>query len=101
VSAIWLHIEVIRTFRNKGLEELWSKGRTSKIDAKLHKRILVRLDRLNAVRLIDDLNHPGFNFHALKGFNPRRYSIHINGPWCITFEFEGEDAFRVDLEQYH
>jgi proteic killer suppression protein len=25
----------------------------------------------------------------------------VNGPWCITFEFEDGDAFRVDLEQYH
>jgi len=25
----------------------------------------------------------------------------VNGPWRITFEWEGEDALRVDLEQYH
>jgi proteic killer suppression protein len=25
----------------------------------------------------------------------------VNGPWCITFEFEGGDGYRVDLEQYH
>jgi proteic killer suppression protein len=92
---------VIRTFRHKGLAELWSTGRTPKIDAKLQKRILVRMDRLDAVRVVDDLNQPGFDFHSLKGFNPKRYTIHINGPWCITFEFEGEDALRVDLEQYH
>jgi plasmid maintenance system killer protein len=24
----------------------------------------------------------------------------VNGPWCLTFEWEGEDAIRVDLEQY-
>ena len=28
-------------------------------------------------------------------------SIHVNGPWSITFEWEKGDAFRVDLEQYH
>jgi proteic killer suppression protein len=27
--------------------------------------------------------------------------VHVNGPWCITFEFEGGDAYRVDFEQYH
>jgi toxin HigB-1 len=27
----------------------------------------------------------GFDFHALRG-TPRRYSIHVNGPWGITFE---------------
>ncbi|MCS3764403.1 plasmid maintenance system killer protein [Bradyrhizobium centrosematis] len=25
----------------------------------------------------------------------------MNGPWCITFEFEDGDAYRVDFEQYH
>jgi proteic killer suppression protein len=25
----------------------------------------------------------------------------VNGPWCITFEFKGGDAFNVDFEQYH
>jgi hypothetical protein len=28
---------------------------------------------------------PGFDFHALRG-TPRRCSIHVNGPWGITFE---------------
>lgn len=47
------------------------------------------------------MNLPGFDFHALKGFEPVRYSVHVNGPWCITFEFHYGDAFRIDLEQYH
>lgn len=47
------------------------------------------------------MNLPGFDFHPLKGFKPTRYSVHVNGPWCITFEFDHGDAFRVDFEQYH
>ena len=47
------------------------------------------------------MNLPGFDFHALKGFVPVRYTVHVNGPWCITFEFEKGDAWRVDFEQYH
>jgi len=92
---------VIGTFRSKPLAELWAKGRTRKIDAKLHRRILVRLDRLNAATAPEQMNLPGFDFHALKGFVPTRYTVHVNGPWCITFEWLGTDAYRVDLEQYH
>src|SRR5712672_820366 len=47
------------------------------------------------------MNVPGFDFHSLQGFNPKRYSVHVNGPWCITFEFEDGEACRVDFEQYH
>jgi proteic killer suppression protein len=25
----------------------------------------------------------------------------VDGSWCLTFEFEGNDAWRVDIEQYH
>lgn len=48
----------------------------------------------------EEMNIPGFDFHALHGFNPKHYSVHINGPWCITFEFEDGDACRVDFEQH-
>lgn len=47
-----------------------------------------------------DMHIPGFDFHGLQG-KPKRYSVHVNGPWCITFEWVGNDARRVDLVQYH
>ena len=31
----------------------------------------------------------------------RAYTVHVNGPWCITFEFDAGDALRVDFAQYH
>ena len=49
----------------------------------------------------EQMNLPGFDFHPLKGFVPTRYTVHVNGPWCITFEFDSGDALRVDFEQYH
>ena len=92
---------MIKSFRNKALAELWSTGRTSKANASLQKRLLIRLDRLDAAKSPSELNLPGFDFHPLKGFDPVRYMIHVNGPWCITFEFQAGDVFRLDLEQYH
>jgi proteic killer suppression protein len=92
---------VIRTFKSKALAELWAKGKSSKIDAKMQKRIFARLDRLEVSVRAEEMNVPGFDFHSLQGFNPKRYSVHVNGPWCITFEFEDSDACRVDFEQYH
>jgi toxin HigB-1 len=92
---------VITSFKNKALAELWSKGRTAKIDKRMHDRILLRLDRLDACSNASEMNLPGFDFHALNGFAPTRYTVHVNGPWCLTFEFLETDAVRVDLEQYH
>lgn len=92
---------MIRSFRNKALADLWSSGRTAKIDQKMHKRILFRLDRLDAAVKPEEMNLPGFDFQALKGIVPTRFTVHVNGPWCLTFEFDGGDAYRVDFEQYH
>lgn len=92
---------MIRSFRSKSLADLWEKGRTARIDARLHQRILRRLDRLDVAASPEEMNLPGFDFHPLRGFKPTRFSVHVNGPWCITFEFADGDAFRVDFEQYH
>lgn len=92
---------MIKSFKSKALADLFQTGKTAKIDAKVHKRIRVRLDRLDVAESPEDMNLPGFDFHALRGFSPTRYTVHVNGPWCITFEFDGKDAARVDFEQYH
>ncbi len=92
---------MIKSFRSRGLAELWERGRTGKIDAKMHGRIVRRLDRLDVVARPNEMNIPGFDFHPSRGFQPIRYSVHVNGPWCITFEFADGDACRVDFEQYH
>ena len=91
---------MIKTFANKQLKALWETGK-SRIDARMHARILRRLDALDAAQVPDDLNLPGFNFHALQGHKPARYTVHVNGPWCVTFEFENGDANVLDFEQYH
>ncbi len=92
---------MIASFRHKVLRDLWQTGPSGKIDARLHKRILERLDALDAAQRPEDMDVPGYDFHALKGFRPKRYTVHVNGPVCITFEFEDGDALRVDLENYH
>lgn len=93
-------IYVIENFRHKGLKELWHTERTAKIDAKLIRRCLDVLDALESARSLNDLNLPGFSLHQLHG-RPVRHSIHVNGPWTITFEWDATSARRIDLEQYH
>jgi toxin HigB-1 len=91
---------MIKSFKHKGLAELFEKGSSHRVRQDLQSRSLRRLEALDQAESLTDLNVPGFNFHGLQGA-PKRYSIHINGPWSITFEWEEGDALRVDLEQYH
>ncbi len=91
---------MIKSFKHKGLAELFQRGGSRRVRHDLQSRSLRRLEALDQTESLTDLNVPGFNFHGLQGI-PKRYSIHVNGPWRITFEWEEGEVLRVDLEQYH
>jgi len=91
---------MIKSFKHKGLKTLFMAGHSSKVRQDLQKRILRRLDTMDSAGELEDLNIPGFNFHGLEG-KPKRYSIHINGPFCLTFEWEDDNIYRIDIENYH
>jgi proteic killer suppression protein len=91
---------VVRSFRHAGLRELFETGNSRRVRPDLQRRVLVRLKVLDEATVPSDLSIPGFNFHRLRG-RPVRYSVHVNGPWCLTFEWEDGDAVRVNIEQYH
>ena len=88
------------SFRHRGLKELFETGKSARVRPDLQRRAIRRLDALEAADMLDALRQPGFDFHPLNT-RPQRYSMHVNGPWCITFEWNNGRALRVDLEQYH
>jgi proteic killer suppression protein len=59
------------------------------------------LDRLDACKRANDMDLPGYKFHALKGDRLGEFAVSITGNWRLTFEFDGEDAKNVNLEDYH
>ena len=92
---------MITSFRSKALAHLFKTGTSRLVQPSLRSRAVIILDILDQVKVLTDLNLPGLNFHSLRGHRPKRYTIHVNGPWCITFEFSDREIRRVDLEQYH
>jgi toxin HigB-1 len=98
--ALLYNAIVIISFRHAGLKTLFETGESGKVRPDLQARALRILDALNEAGTPGDLHLPGMQFHRLQG-KPVRYSLHINGPWCITYEWTEGDSYRVDLEQYH
>ena len=99
-QALLYNGAVIRSFKHAGLKTLFLTGTSAKVRPGLQARALRRLDALDQAGALADLHLPGMQFHRLQG-KPTRYSMHVNGPWFITFEWTEGDAYRVDLEQYH
>lgn len=90
---------MIRSFRSKALRLFAEKGDASKLPVRNADRVRRILERLETVKIVQDMNVPGFFFHSLKGVD--RYSVRITGNWRVTFAWRGVDAFDVDLEDYH
>lgn len=59
------------------------------------------LETLDAARNPNAMNIPGWDFHQLSGKMKGRYSVHVNGNWCITFGWEEPNAIAVSYEDYH
>ena len=91
---------MIGSFKHKGLQELFEKGTSAKLQKALAERALRRLDAIDTAKTPEALNVPGFDFHGLQG-KPTRNSVHFNRPWCITIEWPRENAVRVNFENYH
>jgi proteic killer suppression protein len=89
---------LIRSFIHKGLKQLFEAGHGTSVPLSLRRRCSDRLEVMDAATKLEDMNLPAYRLHPLHT-DPVRYSIHVNGPWAITFELEAPEAIRVDLEQ--
>lgn len=92
---------MIKTFRHKGLKQLFETGRSRAISADLARRLTRQLDFLNRAISPTDMNLPGYRLHELKGERKGTWSVTVSGNWRLTFSFQDRNAFDVDLEDYH
>lgn len=92
---------MIRSFRHKVLKRYLDVGDRGKLSVINLRRLDAILKTLDEAARPDELNVPGWRFHALKGSMKGRYAVNVSGNWRITFGWDGEDAVDVDLEDYH
>ncbi len=94
----------IKSFKHKGLKELFCSGDSSGIQAKHKNKVLKVLDRLHAAKQPKDMDLPGYRLHSYRGSKkgePKTWSVDVNGNWRITFIFVGEDVEVVDYIDPH
>lgn len=92
---------MIRSFRSKGLKRFAEGGDPSKLSVRNVERLEIMLRHLDGATTPEQMNLPGFFFHALKGREKGRLSVRVSGNFRLTFGWDGEDAIDVDLEDYH
>jgi toxin HigB-1 len=92
---------VIYSFRHKGLKVLFEKGNRGKVPQQSAERITRLLDALDAAKVVQDMNLPGFDLHELKGDRKGTWAIRVTGNLRITFVIENGEVRGVNLEDYH
>ena len=92
---------MIRSFAHKGLEQFFREGSKAGIQPAHAKRLRMILMLLNRAKSPEAMSFAGSHLHRLAGHLEGHWSVRVNGPWRITFRFEGQDAVQVNYAQYH
>jgi toxin HigB-1 len=92
---------MIRSIRHKGLKRLYETNDPRGIDAEHAAKLRDTLARLDAARLVTDMDLPGFRLHPLKGELKGYWAITVRANWRVIFRFAGNDATDVDYVDYH
>ena len=92
---------MIKTFKCRDTQALFMDKAVSRFNAieRVSRRKLLLIHR--AKDLKDLLSPPGNRLEALKGNRKDQFSIRINDQWRICFQWEGGDAFQVEIVDYH
>ena len=92
---------MIKSFRHKGLKQLFENGETKGINtnhAEKASRILLNIDKAKEIR---ELNKPAYGLLPLKGKMKDLWAVDVSGNYRITFKFENGDAYILDYQDYH
>ncbi|MCL1493966.1 MAG: type II toxin-antitoxin system RelE/ParE family toxin [Pseudanabaena sp. Salubria-1] len=96
----------IYNFRNKATEDI-NYGRVTKNSLKLlpktlHQKAQIKLARISAATSIEDLRElRGNRLETLQGDRQGQYSIRINDQYRICFRWLQENAYDVEIIDYH
>lgn len=92
---------MIRSFADKNTETLFQDISVPKFK-NLERVIRRKLIFLNQARCLNDLKSPPNNYlEALKGDREGTYSIRINKQWRLCFVWKNNDAYDVEIVDYH
>jgi len=96
---------MIASFGDRATEDLYHGRPTSRarqFPREVVDACLVKMDSLNGAASVLDLRSPpGNRLEALKGDLKGLHSIRVNDQWRLVFRWEGNDAHKVRLMDYH
>jgi proteic killer suppression protein len=93
---------MIKSFRGKHAEAIFKKAGAKGFPADLIRRAQRALVQIDGAATLDELTiPPGNRLELLRGDRAGQYSIRINDQWRVCFEWQGQDAWLVEIVDYH
>ena len=93
---------MIKSFKCKETEKIFRGVFSKKIPQDLQQRALIKLHMIDTAENISDLRIPPANFlEQLQGDRAGQYSIRINQQYRICFKWLDNNAFDVEIVDYH
>jgi proteic killer suppression protein len=93
---------VIKPFADKRTERIYLRQLDKRLRTETQQAALRKLRMLNNATSIQDLRSPpGNRLEKLKGDRAGQYSIRINDQWRVCFEWRGDNAYEVEITDYH
>ena len=93
---------MIISFGSKDSEKIWLGERAKKIPIEIQQIGRRKLRMINNSQDLKDLRIPPSNrLEKLKGKSKDFYSIRINEQWRIVFRWENNNAYEVEILDYH
>jgi len=93
---------VIKSFNDEESRKIYQRQRSRKFPSDIQQVALRKLRMINNAISINDLRIPPANhLERLSGNRTGQWSIRINDQWRVCFEWEGSDAYNVEITDYH
>lgn len=93
---------MIKSIGNKETEKIWEGIRSNKLPNEIQNIARRKLRMINNAQNVNDLRIPPANhLEKLSGNLKNFYSIRINKQWRIIFIWENDNAFEVEIVDYH
>ena len=87
---------------DKETEKVYSRERSAKLPGDIQQIALRKLRMINNAQNIHDLRIPPANrLEKLGGDRTGQYSIRINDQWRICFIWKDNNAYNVEITDYH
>jgi proteic killer suppression protein len=93
---------VIKSFKNKETEKIYSREISLKLPRDIQQIALRKLRMISNAKNMNDLRIPPANrLEKLSGIREGQHSIRINDQWRICFIWRDRDAYDVEITDYH